>query len=86
MANRRAHYYVDEFGRMTDAARLGDMLDPMRCMRCRQVFDGGHVEVVARYTDCDVFKCPKCGATVDNRPVGWGGSVERLDPATGRAR
>lgn len=67
------------YARGMSRADLSKMLDPMRCMRCHQVFDGGAVEVVARYADCTVFKTPCCGAVVDDRPVGWGGSVRRLN-------
>lgn len=56
-------------------------LAPGQCTRCRHVFDSGPVEVVARYADCTVFKCPGCGASIDDRPIGWGGSFKKLTRA-----
>lgn len=53
-------------------------LAPGQCTRCRHVFDGANVEVVARYSDCTVFKCPGCGSSIDDRPIGWGGSFKKL--------
>jgi hypothetical protein len=39
-----------------------------RCLHCGGIFDELAVtEVVARYADCDVYKAPCCGRTVDNR-------------------
>ncbi len=35
---------------------------------CGRTFDIGHVTVTARYADCSVFKCPGCGAHIDDRP------------------
>lgn len=40
----------------------------MQCSYCHGYFDEGAVtEVIARYADCDVYKAPCCGRTVDNR-------------------
>lgn len=39
----------------------------VQCTHCRGTYDVGHVEVVARYSDCSVFKAPCCGRTVDDR-------------------
>lgn len=53
-------------------------LAPGQCTRCYAIFDSGPVEVVARYADCTVFKCPSCGASIDDRPIGWGGSFKPM--------
>lgn len=45
---------------------------PARCHSCRKEFDLGHVTVVGRYADCDMWKCPGCGATHDSR-MAWTG-------------
>jgi hypothetical protein len=51
---------------------IAGMSSPARCTRCGRVYDLGKVTITARYTDCSVWKCPGCGITVDDRPVGWG--------------
>ncbi len=44
------------------------MLIPVRCNHCHRVYDlAGPSERIARYADCDVFKAPCCGRTVDTR-------------------
>lgn len=35
---------------------------------CGHAFDKGYVTVIARYGDCSTFKCPGCGAHIDDRP------------------
>lgn len=52
------------------------MLAPGECTRCHYLHDSAKVEVVARYSDCTVWKCPRCGSHIDDRPVGWGGSFK----------
>lgn len=52
--------------------QVADMRSPVRCNRCRGVYDLGKVEVTARYTDCSVWRTPCCGQTVDDRgETGW---------------
>jgi hypothetical protein len=51
---------------------VSGMRFPVRCTKCSRVYDLAKVTVVARYTDCSVWKCPGCGCTVDDRPPGWG--------------
>jgi hypothetical protein len=46
------------------------------CDRTGRTFSTGHVEVVQRYADCSVFKCPCCGGTHDDRRA-WGGGDNR---------
>lgn len=70
----------DSYGRPTTTVDTTGMLFPVRCLRCRGVYDAANVEVTARYADCSVWNAPCCGAVVDDRPQGWGG-IERLDGA-----
>lgn len=51
---------------------------PMRCKWCHAVHDAAKVEVLQRYADCSVWKCPSCGIVGDDRPIAWGGSFERV--------
>lgn len=44
---------------------------PVRCLHCNSIYDlcgaGIGDAHIARYADCDVFKSPCCGRTVDTR-------------------
>lgn len=40
----------------------------VQCSFCHSEYDLGKVEVIARYTDCTVFKTPCCGVEADDRP------------------
>jgi hypothetical protein len=51
-----------------------------RCKWCGCVHDTGKVTVLARYADCSVWACPGCGAQIDDRPAGWGGSYPVEEP------
>jgi hypothetical protein len=51
---------------------IDSMRFPAQCTKCTRIYDLGNVTVIARYTDCSVWKCPGCGITVDDRPPGWG--------------
>lgn len=53
-------------------AEVEGMSYPVRCTKCSHVYDLGKVEVIGRYLDCSVWKCPGCRCTVDDRPKGWG--------------
>lgn len=58
-----------------------EMRCPVRCVGsggCGRVFDLCAVETVARYSDRTVFITPCCGRKTDDRPLGWGGGVERV--------
>ena len=46
---------------------IGGMLSPVRCRYCAKVYDLAKVVVVARYTDCSVWRCPGCDRQVDDR-------------------
>lgn len=74
---------LDVYGRRNpfavDPAVIAGMFHPVRCTRCHHVHDGGKVEVIARYADCSVWKCPGCGSSIDDRPIGWGGSAEQIN-------
>ena len=48
------------------------MSQRVRCTWCGHIYDLGHVTVVARYTDCSMWKCPGCKTLVDDRgETGW---------------
>lgn len=52
----------------------------VQCTHCHGVYDEMDVtEIVARYADCDMYKAPCCGRTVDNRT--WKGlpDMRRLE-------
>lgn len=70
---------MDKYGRLVYYPDdVNEMSAPYRCMRCHKVHDAGHAEVVGQYADCTMWKCPNCGATIDDRPIGWGGSAEKI--------
>lgn len=60
--------------RLEAQAAMEDMTAPGRCARCSHVHDKAAVTVLGTYSDCSVWACPSCGAMIDDRPVGWGGS------------
>lgn len=71
-------YMTDEYGRlvaMEAGVNLDAMSHPMRCKWCHKIHDAGNVEVVQRYMDCTVWKCPNCGRNIDDRHPDWGGSA-----------
>lgn len=70
-------YELDVFGRLVPVGN-DRMMFPVRCRRCGNIHDSAKVEVTARYADCSCWKCPGCGTTLDDRPAGWGGSVDKL--------
>lgn len=70
--SERRRYEMTPWGTMAPLADVSKMALPVRCTRCSKVYDLQGVVVVARYTDCSVWKCPGCRITVDDRPVGWG--------------
>ncbi len=59
-----------------DARSVAGMGQPVRCGHCSRVYDLGKVTVVARYTDCSMWRCPGCSLLVDDRcdyfPMGTG--------------
>lgn len=65
------------------ATSPAQMMWPMKCRWCRCIHDAGKVEVVQRYLDCSVWRCPGCGVLIDDRTEAWGGSAFRVD-AEGR--
>lgn len=57
---------------MDQLTDISGMFMPVRCTWCSGVYDAGKVEVIARYTDCSMWKAPCCGTTVDDRgDTGW---------------
>lgn len=65
------------YGWLETAIDTTGMSYPMRCKHCARVHDAGPVQVIQRYSDCSVWKCPNCGILGDDRPLSWGGSFER---------
>lgn len=57
---------------------ISEMLEPVQCKFCSHIHDAVKVEVTGRYSDCSMWKCPKCKRTLDDRPIDWGGSAIRL--------
>ena len=47
--------------------RRETMALPYLCTSCHQTYDGGHVTVVGRYADCDMWRAPCCGVQHDSR-------------------
>lgn len=73
MTRRRLIPTVDSYGRITYEVDTEGMLSPVRHGSYGCVFDEADVkEVIGRYADCDVYKCPVCGREMDNRPYGSG--------------
>jgi len=70
----------DNYGRRNAAltAAVAKMLYPVRHIACGKVHDASGVEVVGRYSDCTRWVCPRCKGICDDRPIGWGGNVERI--------
>lgn len=64
---------------LTAGPDVSQMHAPVRCKWCGCVHDSGPVTVVARYSDCSVWRCPGCGVLVDDRDPRWGGGVYKLD-------
>jgi hypothetical protein len=57
----------------------------VRCLHCGGTYDLGKVTVVARYTDCSVWRTPCCDLTVDDRgETGWKSKrdYERIDESS----
>lgn len=48
------------------------MRSPVRCRHCGHVYDLGTVEVLQRYQDCSMWRCPGCKVLVDDRKPPWG--------------
>jgi len=45
------------------------MMYPVRCAHCGDVYSLTHVHVTTRYADCSVWTSPCCGFTgIDDRP------------------
>lgn len=57
---------------MNRSAIVAGMGAPVECARCGGIYDLQAVVRIARYSDCDVWVCPHCNATMDNRGNGVG--------------
>lgn len=68
---------LDQYGNVftLDPEGISEMLFPVRCKWCHKIHDAGKVEVIQRYMDCSVWKCPNCGVKVDDRHIAAGGSA-----------
>jgi hypothetical protein len=75
---QRQYVDYDRNGRPFVATDTSGMLSPVRHVTCGAVIDEADCERIARYADCDIYRCTNCGRQCDNRPLGWGGNVERL--------
>lgn len=51
------------------------MAHPAVCRHCAYLHDAGLSKTVHRYTDCSVWRCPRCETLIDDRPYSWGGSL-----------
>lgn len=71
---------VDQFGRLVPAASP-DMLVPVRCRKCDQVYDLCDGEPVQRFADCTVYRTPCCNQVVDDREWGGNRAFDRLRAA-----
>lgn len=49
-----------------------NMISPVICLRCGEIYDLCDGEVIHRYADCTLYKTPCCNQTVDDRT--WTGS------------
>ena len=72
-------YGLRTFRRDEERYDVTGMFYPGRCTRCYHVYDGSKVTVVHRYSDCSMWHCPGCNQLVDDRPIGWGGSFQKLN-------
>lgn len=63
-----------------------DMLWPALCRHCNHLHDSGRVQVVQRYLDCTVWRCPRCDVLIDDRPRAWGGSLTGPEAVQAAAR
>lgn len=63
-----------------------DMSWPARCRHCGNIHDAGKVEVVQRYADCSVWRCPNCTVLIDDRPPSWGGCATGPDVVRAQER
>ena len=70
---------MDIYGGINPLPDIAGMTYPVRCKWCQCVHDGAKVTVVQRYTDCSTWRCPGCGVLIDDRPLSWGGSAERVE-------
>lgn len=80
MVKERIHYHKDNQGNvfatdiqggvqqlMYNAKQLEQMLQPVRCCRCQNIFDLCNVKVRHRYGDCTEFYTPCCNRIADDR-------------------
>jgi hypothetical protein len=52
-----------------DQPPIAEMMYPVRCTHCGDMYSLTRVHVTARYTDCSVWTSPCCGTPgIDDRP------------------
>lgn len=62
----------DIYGMEMPTVNVEGMSQPVRCARCRGVYDLGTVQIVDRYLDCSTWRTPCCNQLVDDRgETGW---------------
>lgn len=52
------------------------MSHPVRCRWCDHIHDAGKVRVLGRHLDCSTWRCPGCGAMIDDRPPPMGSALK----------
>lgn len=64
--------YSEENERLAESGFLG------MCSKTGELFNIGKVEVIGRYSDCSLFKCPSCRKQHDDR-VAWNQGNRTID-------
>lgn len=59
--------YYRHFLAEVEHRRMRDMIHPVRCNHCSQVYDLCDGKPVHRYADCTVYITPCCNRQVDDR-------------------
>lgn len=68
--------FIDQYGVPREVPGfVAGMMAPVRCKFCMQVHDSAKVEVLQRYSDCSIWKCPNCGSRIDDRPQPLGSAI-----------
>lgn len=81
MPGRR--FTIDQYGHMREVVDVSSMLAPYACGSCGHAHDTAAVQVVARYADCSMWRCPSCDALQDDRWPSGPGQARRIDRRTG---
>lgn len=78
----------DPMGIFRPRPDVSGMTYPVRHTTCGKVHDAAKAEVLERYSDCTRWRCPLCKGICDDRAIGWGGNIEKLErlPASSTGR